>query len=93
MAGELQGWPWGDVGNLTATAMLGWYAWFTATRTIPGLVQVFREELHGERDENQRDRAAFRDELAEERMQRHANHLATFEALQELAAELRAGRE
>ena len=41
--------PLPEVGNLTATAMLGWYAWHTVARTIPELVSNFRAELAAER--------------------------------------------
>ncbi len=92
MGRETGVWPWEDVGNLTATALLGWFAWFTATRTIPSLVRSFREELKNERQEFRRDREVFREELAEERMQRHADSMGMAEALHELTAELRASR-
>ena len=36
--------PLPDLGNLTATAVLGWYAWHTASKSIPGIVRSFREE-------------------------------------------------
>jgi Spy/CpxP family protein refolding chaperone len=49
-----------DFGNLTSTAILGWYAWHTTTRAIPQLVADFRQEL-------QEHREAFRRELAAER--------------------------
>jgi len=52
--------PQFDFGNVTATAMLGWYAWHTTTRTIPQLVSAFRDEILELRD-------AFREELAIER--------------------------
>ncbi len=42
--------PFSQVGNLTATAILGWYAWHTATKTIPQLVENFRRELATERE-------------------------------------------
>ena len=41
--------PLPEVGNLTATAMLGWYAWHTVARTIPEIVTAFRAELAAER--------------------------------------------
>ncbi len=34
--------PVAELSNLTATAILGWYAWHTATRAIPQLVADFR---------------------------------------------------
>lgn len=57
---ELPNFPSIDFGNLTATAILGWYAWHTTTRTIPQLVADFRQELTALRE-------AFREELASER--------------------------
>jgi len=36
--------PISGLSNLTATAILGWYAWQTATRTVPQLVADFRAE-------------------------------------------------
>lgn len=49
-----------DLGNLTATGILGWYAWHTAARTIPGLVKDFREESREQRE-------AFKEEMRTER--------------------------
>jgi hypothetical protein len=49
IAGLLADLPLHEVGNLTATAMLGWYAWHTVARTIPELVANFRAELAAER--------------------------------------------
>jgi len=49
-----------DFGNLTATGILGWYAWHTAARTIPGLVKDFREEAREQRE-------AFKEEMRIER--------------------------
>lgn len=49
-----------DLGNLTATGILGWYAWHTAARTIPGLVKDFREEAREQRE-------AFKEEMRIER--------------------------
>ena len=49
VAGLLAQLPLPEVGNLTATAMLGWYAWHTVARTIPDLVSNFRAELSAER--------------------------------------------
>lgn len=57
---ELPKLPSLDFGNLTATAILGWYAWHTTTRTIPQLVADFRQELHELRE-------TFRQELQAER--------------------------
>lgn len=50
-----------DFGNLTATAILGWYAWHTTTRTIPQIVADFRFEL-------QELRETLREELAAQRL-------------------------
>jgi hypothetical protein len=44
--------PLPEVGNLTATAMLGWYAWHTVARTIPEIVAAFRAELAAERSDH-----------------------------------------
>ena len=49
VAGFLAQLPLPEVGNLTATAMLGWYAWHTVARTIPQIVTAFRIELAAER--------------------------------------------
>jgi|GEM_PF-5372417 len=70
-----------DVGNITATAILGWYAWHTATRTIPELLTAFREELETAREECREERETLREELNAEREERHANHLAILAAL------------
>jgi hypothetical protein len=52
LAGFLAELPLPEVGNLTATAMLGWYAWHTVARTIPEIVTAFRAELAAERAEH-----------------------------------------
>jgi hypothetical protein len=52
---------WGD---FTASAILGWYAWHTAARTIPGLVRHFREELAALRSEHRQERREFHESLA-----------------------------
>lgn len=49
-----------DFGNLTSTAILGWYAWHTQTKTIPKLTDDFRNAVEKQRDD-------FRAELATER--------------------------
>ncbi len=78
------GWATALTGG-SATAILGWYAWYTTTKTIPGLVESFREEMKAERDQHgEETRAAnerqvqeknwhltaFREELKEERTAR-----------------------
>lgn len=78
-----------DIGNLTATAILGWYAWHTASRAIPDLLAAFRDELATAREECRIEREALRDELNAERMERHSDHMAIVEALHELAQRLR----
>jgi hypothetical protein len=62
-----------DFGNLTSSAILGWYAWHTASKTIPGLVHHFREELAACRACQRAEQEAFREELAAERTQRSAD--------------------
>lgn len=49
-----------DFGNLTATAILGWYAWHTQTRTITKMQDDFRSAIEKQRDD-------FREELIAER--------------------------
>ena len=39
-----------DIANLTATGILGWYAWHTASRTIPSMIKDFREESKEQRE-------------------------------------------
>jgi hypothetical protein len=77
-----------DIGNITATAILGWYAWHTASRTIPDLLAAFREELETSRVECRVEREALRDELSAERIERHDDHRAIVQALHELAERL-----
>jgi hypothetical protein len=62
------GMPNVDLGNLTATGILGWYAWHTASRTIPGLVKDFREEARDQRE-------AFKEEMRIERENHRAEVL------------------
>src|SRR5437016_2988781 len=76
--------PVSGLGNLTASAILGWYAWHTATRTVPQLVADFRGELAAERSQNHADRDTFFRELAEERSQRQADNTALVLAIDDL---------
>ncbi len=62
--------PVAELSNLTATAVLGWYTWYTATKTIPQLVHHFRSELAAERSEHRTDRDLFLCEMASERVRR-----------------------
>lgn len=80
--------PVPEIGNLTATAILGWYAWHTASRTIPGLVRAFRDEMAAERADCRSAREALHQELAAERALRHADRLAIVAAVDELAERL-----
>lgn len=80
--------PLPDVSQLTATGVLGWYAWHTAARTIPQLVEAFRDEMAAMRAECRGEREALYQELAAERAQRHHDHLAIVQALDELARQI-----
>src|SRR5690554_1351358 len=73
-----------DLGNLTATALLGWYAWHTVSRTIPELVRAFREEMASMRTESRAERENLHGEISAERLQRHSDHMAIIEALNQL---------
>ena len=75
-----------NLGNMTATAILGWYAWHTASRTIPELLAAFRQEMAAARVDFQAEREAWREEIAAERRQRHEDHMAIVRALAELSA-------
>src|SRR3954470_12038882 len=77
--------PLAEFSNLTATAVLGWYAWHTATRTLPQLVEDFRRELAAERALHRTDRDCFLRELSAERAQRHTEHAAIKDAVDSLA--------
>lgn len=79
-----QQFPGAELGNVTATAILGWYAWHTASRTIPGLLADFRSELAAARADHRADCEMFRAELAAERTLRHDDQLRLLEALQEM---------
>lgn len=75
-------------GSLSATAVLGWYAWHTAYHAIPNLVKAFREEMAAMRSECAAERDALHAELSAERTQRHADHMLVVEALHDLARRL-----
>ncbi|HEX3869589.1 MAG TPA: hypothetical protein VHV77_04050 [Pirellulales bacterium] len=77
--------PLSDLGNVTATAILGWYAWHTASKTIPNTLRAFREEAALTRAECRSERETLYQELAAERLQRHSDHMAIIEALNELS--------
>ena len=59
--------PLADFGALSATAVLGWYAWHTANHMIPELVRAFREETAAQRAECAAEREALHAELVEQR--------------------------
>jgi hypothetical protein len=80
--------PISGLSNLTATAILGWYAWQTATRTVPQLVADFRAELAAARDDQRHDRNAFFTEMSQERTARHTDNTAMIESLHELTSAL-----
>jgi hypothetical protein len=84
LTGQLTEFPGPDLGSLTSTAVLGWYAWHTATRTVPGLVKDFRDEMSAARLELRDERLAFYDQLREERRLRHDDSVAVVEALSAL---------
>ena len=73
-----------EFSNLTATAMLGWYAWHTVSKTIPEIVNVFRDEAATIRRECQHERELLFHELTAERSRRHHDALAIVESLDEL---------
>lgn len=74
-----------ELGNLTASAVLGWYAWYTATRTMPGLLRSFREEMNAARHDFRGESAALREQLACEREYRHRDNAAIAKALNRLS--------
>lgn len=74
-----------ELGNLTASAVLGWYAWYTSTRTVPGMLRSFREEMNGARQDFRAETAALRDQLACEREYRHRDGAAMAQALNRLS--------
>jgi hypothetical protein len=78
-----------DFGNLTSSAILGWYAWHTASRTIPGLVRHFREELAACRAYQRAEQETFREELAAERAQRSADQAEVVEVLGQIRDQLK----
>lgn len=84
VAARMAPWPMPDMGNLTATAILGWYAWHTASRTIPELIRDFRSETAAQREEFRAECNSFRAELAVQREQRHVDNQAMVDALNQL---------
>lgn len=81
LVGQLAPVPGHDLGQLTATGILGWYAWYTASKSIPRLVQQFRDELTAARTDARELREAFRSELAAEREARRDDRAAHEAAL------------
>jgi hypothetical protein len=77
-----------DFGNLTSSAILGWYAWHTASKTIPGLVRHFREELAVCRTHQRAEQELFRQELAAERAQRSSDQAEVVEVLGQIRDQL-----
>lgn len=77
--------PAPDFGNLTATAILGWYAWHTASRTLPHLVAEFRAEMAAARQECREERCELHEALTQEREQRQRDQSALVDALRGLS--------
>lgn len=75
--------PFNQLSTLTATGVLGWYAWHTAYHTIPKLVEAFRQEMASARSECAAERELLHQELASERRQRHEQHEAIVATLRE----------
>jgi hypothetical protein len=80
--------PISGLSNLTATAILGWYAWQTATRTVPQLVADFRAELAAAREDHRHDRDTFFQGMSEERSARHTDNTVITDSLRELTSAL-----
>lgn len=82
------------LGGASATAILGWYAWFTATKTIPNLVNDFRSEMSESRkscaEEKKSHLDSFRAELKEERQHRENSSQRIASALDRLSESVRA---
>lgn len=74
-----------EFSSLSATAILGWYAWHTAYHTIPDLVAAFREEMAAARAECGAERELLYAELAAERRQQHIDYGQVVEALAALS--------
>ncbi|HEY2883213.1 MAG TPA: hypothetical protein VGJ15_12285 [Pirellulales bacterium] len=77
--------PLPELSNLTSTAVLAWYAWHTATRTLPKLIDDFRSELSTQRAQHRFDLESFLHEMTNERTQRHADSVSMTHALGELS--------
>ncbi|MGC3972367.1 MAG: hypothetical protein QM775_35000 [Pirellulales bacterium] len=77
-----------DFSALSATAVLAWYAWHTASHTLPELVRAFRDEMASLRGDCAAEREALHADLAAERERRHADHALLADAIRELAARL-----
>lgn len=88
VVGYVGSFPPEGIGNLTATAILGWYAWHTAARVIPNLVADFRQEVSAQRQEYERERQTYRMEMMAEREERHADNQQLATALHELSLRL-----
>lgn len=82
------GFPVTDVSNLTATAILCWYAWHMAARTLPQVVKAFREEMARMRAEYRAERECLYSVILSERERCHNDHLAIVEALNELSSRM-----
>jgi hypothetical protein len=76
--------PATDVGNLTATMILGWYAWHTVSKTLPNIVKEFRDEMGMVRAECRGERESLLEVITAQRLQFHADHVAIVEALNDL---------
>jgi hypothetical protein len=68
--------PLPDVGNLSAVAILCWFAWHTATKSVPQLVTQFRDEMAETRAAFDAQRLADREELAAMRAELMADRVA-----------------
>jgi hypothetical protein len=80
--------PVTNVSNLTATAILCWYAWHTVARTLPNIVKAFRDEMARMRAEYRSERECLYAVIAAEREQVHDDHLAIIDSLNQLSLRL-----
>jgi len=89
---SLPGWL-GTGAGASATAILGWYAWYTATKTVPNLVDNFRDECAINRkecaEEKKEHLAAFRAELKDERTHRTDSDRCMAAAIDKLSDSIR----
>ena len=78
-----------DINNLTATAVLAWYAWYTASRSIPDIIKQHIDASKAAQEqfisEMASTRKTFQDQIATLQSTTHADAMAVAKGIGDLS--------